>query len=65
MMGYVQRLDAATMTAEGSACTEAGTTSTCVEGTNDVTARLANGLLWITQIAMRRAVQTRLLHLRG
>jgi hypothetical protein len=51
MMGYVQRLDAATMTAEGSACTEGGTTSTCVEGTNDVRARLAGGLLWITQIA--------------
>jgi hypothetical protein len=51
MMGYVQRLDAATMTAEASACIEGGTTSTCVEGTNDVTARLAGGLLWITQIA--------------
>jgi hypothetical protein len=55
MMGYVQRLDAATMTAAGSACTEGGTTSTCVEGTNDVTARLAGGLLWITQIAGGRA----------
>jgi hypothetical protein len=52
MMGYVQRLDAATMTAAGSACQEDGaSTSTCVEGTNDVTARLAGGLLWITQIA--------------
>jgi hypothetical protein len=51
MMGYVQRLDAATMTAEGSACRDGRTTSTCVEGTNDVTARLAGGLLWITQIA--------------
>ena len=51
MMGYVQRLDAATMTAAGSACAEGGTTSTCVEGTNDITARLAGGLLWITQIA--------------
>jgi hypothetical protein len=50
MMGYVQRLDAATMTDEGSACQEGGT-STCVEGTNDVTGRLANGLLWVTQIA--------------
>lgn len=50
MMGYVQRLDAATMTDEGSACREGGT-STCVEGTNDVTGRLANGLLWVTQIA--------------
>ncbi len=51
MMGYVQRLDAATMTAQGSACQEGGTTSTCVEGTNDVTASLAGGLLWVTQIA--------------
>jgi hypothetical protein len=51
MMGYVQRLDAATMTDEGSACQEGGTPSTCVEGTNDVTARLAGGLLWVTQIA--------------
>ena len=51
MMGYVQRLDAATMTAQGSACQEGGTTSTCVEGINDITARLADGLLWVTQIA--------------
>jgi hypothetical protein len=51
MMGYVQRLDAATMTAEGSACQEGGRTSSGVEGTNDVTARLASGLLWVTQIA--------------
>jgi DNA-binding beta-propeller fold protein YncE len=50
-MGYVQRLDAATMTDEGSACREGGITSTCVEGTNDVTALLADGLLWVTQIA--------------
>lgn len=55
MMGYVQRLDAATMTAEGSACREGVTTSTCVEGTNDITARLASGLLWITQIAGGKA----------
>jgi hypothetical protein len=51
MMGYVQRLDAATMTAWGSTCRDGGTTTTCVEGTNGVTARLAGGLLWITQIA--------------
>jgi DNA-binding beta-propeller fold protein YncE len=51
MMGYVQRLDAATMTAAGSACREGGTPNTCVEGTNDVTARLAGGRLWVTQIA--------------
>ena len=55
MMGYVQRLDAATMTDEGSACQEGGTPSTCVEGTNDVTARLAGGLLWVTQVAGGKA----------
>ena len=49
MMGYVQRLDAATMTDEGSACREGGTPNTCVEGTNDVAASLAGGLLWVTQ----------------
>jgi hypothetical protein len=54
-MGYVQQFDAATMTAEGSACGEGVTTGTCVEGTNDITARLANGLLWITQIAGGKA----------
>jgi len=41
MMGYVQRLDAATMTPKASAGT-GGPSSTCVEGTNDVTARLAS-----------------------
>lgn len=55
MMGYVQRLDAATMTAEGSACQEGGTPSTCVEGTNAITARLADGLLWVTQVAGGKA----------
>ena len=51
MMGYVQRLDARTMTAARSTCREGGTSSVCVEGTNDVTARLADGLLWVTQVA--------------
>lgn len=51
MMGYVQRLDAATLAAAGNSCTEGRSTNTCVEGTNDITARLANGLLWVTQMA--------------
>jgi len=48
MMGYVQRLDVTSMTA-ASDCEEGRTTATCVEGTNAITARLANGLLWISQ----------------
>jgi hypothetical protein len=51
MMGYVQRLDAISMTAAGSACTEGQPTSTCVPGTNAITARIAGGVLWITQTA--------------
>ncbi len=51
MTGYVQRLDAATLTAAGSSCAEGRSTNTCLEGTNDITARLANGLLWVTQVA--------------
>ncbi len=51
MMGYVRRFAAAQMTAGGGACVEARTTRTCVEGTNGITARIANGLLWVTQIA--------------
>ena len=51
MMGYVQRLEATTMTAEGGTCNEGATTSTCVEGTNGIFARLAGGLLWVTDAA--------------
>jgi hypothetical protein len=51
MMGYVQRLDAATLAADGSTCADGRSTNTCLEGTNDITARLANGLLWVTQVA--------------
>jgi hypothetical protein len=51
MMGYVQRLDAATMTAAGSSCADGKITRTCVFGTNDITARVADGLLWVTQEA--------------
>jgi hypothetical protein len=51
MMGYVQRLDAASMTADRSTCWEGKSTSTCVSGTNGITARVADGLLWVTQVA--------------
>lgn len=51
MMGYVQRLHAASMRADGSACDEGRLTATCVPGTNGITARVAAGLLWITQVA--------------
>jgi hypothetical protein len=55
MMGYVQRLDAASMTADRSTCWEGRSTSTCVSGTNGITARVADGLLWVTQVAGGRA----------
>jgi hypothetical protein len=51
MQGYVQRLDASSMTAAGSACDEGRITRRCVPGDNDVTARVADGLLWVTQEA--------------
>ena len=51
MMGYVQRLNAASMTADRSTCWEGQITRTCVSGTNDITARVANGLVWVTQVA--------------
>jgi len=51
MMGYVQRLAAPSMTADRSACAEGRITSTCVPGSNDISARLAEGLLWVTQAA--------------
>jgi hypothetical protein len=51
MMGYVQRLDATSLTADRSTCWEGQSTSTCVTGTNGITARVADGLLWVTQVA--------------
>ena len=51
MMGYVRRLSAATLAAHGGTCAEGRSTNTCIEGTNDITARLANGLLWVIQVA--------------
>jgi hypothetical protein len=51
MMGYVQRLGSASMRPDGSICAEGRITATCVPGTNGITARVADGLLWITQVA--------------
>jgi len=49
MMGYVQRLDAATLAPADSACSFRAGGGPCVEGSNGITARLADGLLWVTQ----------------
>jgi hypothetical protein len=51
MMGYVQRLDAATLAPAERACAEGDSTGTRLKGTNAIRAQLANGLLWITQPA--------------
>ena len=53
MMGYVQRLDAGTLAAPAGGCPDpAGSvTSACAMGTHGITARLVNGLLWVTQTA--------------
>jgi len=49
MLGYVQQLSAVTLAPGGGACAEGSSAGTCVEGTNGIRARLANGLLWLTQ----------------
>jgi hypothetical protein len=51
MMGYVLRVDAASISSIDSTCAESRNTATCVEGTSDITARIADGLLWVTQVA--------------
>jgi hypothetical protein len=51
MLGYVQRLGTTTLAPDGSRCWEGRSTNTCVEGTNGISASLANRLLWVTQIA--------------
>ena len=55
MLGYVQRLTSTTLAPDESRCWEGRSTNTCVEGTNGISAGLANGLLWVTQIAGGRA----------
>ena len=49
MMGYVQRLTATSMRPASGTCPEGRMTTTCVPGTNGITARVADGLLWVTQ----------------
>ncbi len=50
MLGYVQRLDATTLAAATTRnCELERSTNTCLTGTNAITARIAGGLLWITQ----------------
>ena len=51
MMGYVQRMDATTLEPAGGSCADGSSVGSCLEGTNSITAQLANGLLWITQFA--------------
>jgi hypothetical protein len=51
MMGYVQRLAAATLAPVAGSCAAGRSTDTCLLGTNAITARLAGGLLWVTQPA--------------
>ncbi len=55
MLGYVQRLGSTTLAPDGGRCREGRSTNTCVEGTNGISASLANGLLWVTQIAGGKA----------
>lgn len=50
MMGYVQRLDATTLApATARNCELERSTNTCLTGTNAISARIADGLLWVTQ----------------
>jgi hypothetical protein len=49
MMGYVQRLYAATLSPDAHGCDEGASTDTCVVGTNAISARIADGLLWVSQ----------------
>lgn len=51
MMGYVQRLDATTLRPGGGSCWLGKSSPACVQGSNGITVRLANGLVWVTQLA--------------
>ena len=55
MMGYVQRVSAATLAPAGGACAEEGSAQTCLTGTNAIRAQLAGGLVWVTQPAGGRS----------
>jgi hypothetical protein len=51
MMGYVQRLFARSLTPDAQGCAEGASTDTCVPGTNAISARVASGLVWVSQPA--------------
>ena len=51
MMGGVQLYDLTTLTPVGATCSEGRTDTTCLLGSNGITARVVNGILWITQLA--------------
>lgn len=51
MMGYVQRYDVTPLAPAGAACRDGRSTSSCLEGTNGIRARVADGLVWISQPA--------------
>ena len=56
MLGYVQRLDATTLAAATARnCELERPTNTCLTGTNAIMARIADGLLWVTQPVGRAA----------
>jgi hypothetical protein len=50
MMGYVQRYELSTLTAT-TQCPEGSTTPTCLSGTNGISVRLVDGILWVSPLA--------------
>lgn len=48
MMGYVQRYRLSTLGPAGRPCVEGADSGSCTQGTNGIRARVANGLVWIT-----------------
>ncbi|MHB1534149.1 MAG: NHL repeat-containing protein [Acidimicrobiales bacterium] len=50
-MGYVQRYTVTPLASAGPACSEGRSTSSCMEGTNGISARVADGLVWMAQPA--------------
>ncbi len=59
LLGYVQRLDATTLAAATARhCELQKSTNTCLTGTNAIMARIADGLLWVTQPAGGPAATT-------
>ncbi|HET7173987.1 MAG TPA: hypothetical protein VFI30_06900 [Nocardioidaceae bacterium] len=48
MMGYVRRYRLSTLAPTGRSCVEGADSGSCTQGTNGISARVANGLVWIT-----------------